>query len=148
MSFIQKFRPRKYILDSSVLIHSCQTALSNCISHGICIKQNCLFATSYNTLKNLWSLEKTYYRWQNQSLFLKNQLHGNISLRFGLEIMEGFSEILRHATFISKMFHQMFDRPFRRCHAKLPFLVLFIKRKFISMNRFIVPNLANPWRFR
>ena len=147
MSFIQMFRPGKYILDSS-LIHSCQTALSNYISHGICIKQNCLFATSYNTLKNLWSLGKTYYRWQNQSLFLKNQLHGNISLRFGLEIMEGFSEILRHATFISKMFHQMFDRAFRRCHAKLPFLVLFIKRKFISMNRFIVPNLANLWRLR
>ena len=53
MSFIQKFRPRKYILDSSVLIHSCQTALSNYISHGICIKQNCLFATSYNTWKKL-----------------------------------------------------------------------------------------------
>ena len=42
--------------------------------------------------------------------------------------MEGFSEILRHATFISKMFHQMFDRPFRRCHAKLPFLGLSIKK--------------------
>ena len=43
---------------------------------------------------------KTYYKWQNQSIFFfKKQLHGNISLRFGLEIMEGFSEILRHATF-------------------------------------------------
>ena len=29
------------------------------------------------------------------------------SLRFGLEIMEGFSEILRHATFISKVFNNM-----------------------------------------
>ena len=45
--------------------------------------------------------------------------------------MEGFSEILRDATFISKMFHQMFDRPFRRCHAKLPFFVLFIKTKIL-----------------
>ena len=112
------FRPRKYILDSS-LIRSCQTALSNYISHGLYIKQNCLFATSYNTLKNLGSLEKTYYRWQNQSLFFKNQLHGNISLRFGLEIMEGFSETLRHATFISKMFHQLtdlFDDVTQNCH--------------------------------
>ena len=50
-------------------------------------------------------------------------------LRFGLEIMEGFSEILRHATFISKMFHQMLDRPFRRCQAKLPFPLLSIKKK-------------------
>ena len=61
----------------------------------------------------------------------KNQLHGNISLRFGREIMEGFSEILRHATFLSKMFPQMFDRPFRRCHAKLPFLVLSIKKNHL-----------------
>ena len=35
---------------------------------------------------------------QSNNFFLKNQLHGNISLRFGREIMEGFSEILRHAT--------------------------------------------------
>ena len=63
-----------------------------------------------------------------KAFFLKNQLHGNISLQFGLEIMEGFSEILHHTTFISKMFHQMFDQPFRRCHAKLPFLMLSIKK--------------------
>ena len=36
---------------------------------------------------------------------------------------------MQHATFISKMFHQMFHRPFRRCDAKLRFLVLFIKTK-------------------
>ena len=64
--------------------------------------------------------------------FLKNQLHGNISLRFGREIMEDFSEILRHATFLSKIFHQMFDRPFRRCHAKLSFLVLSIKKNHLQ----------------
>ena len=29
------------------------------------------------------------------------------------------------------MFHQMFDRPFQRCHAKLPFFVLFIKTKIL-----------------
>ena len=68
---------------------------------------------------------------KSKHFFFKKQLHGNISLRFGLEIMEGFSEILCHATFISKMFHQMFDRPFRRCHAKLPFFVLFIKTKIL-----------------
>ena len=68
---------------------------------------------------------------KSKHFFFKKKLHGNISLRFGLEIMEGFSEILRHATFISKMFHQMFDRPFQRCHAKLPFFVLFIKTKIL-----------------
>ena len=47
MSFIHKFRPRKYILDSSVFLHSCQTAVSNYISHDhdICTKHNCLFPT-------------------------------------------------------------------------------------------------------
>ena len=68
---------------------------------------------------------------KSKHFFFKKQLHGNISVRFGLEIMGGFSEILRHATFISNMFHQMFDRPFRRCHAKLPFFVLFIKTKIL-----------------
>ena len=45
--------------------------------------------------------------------------------------MEGFNEILHHATVISKMFHQMFDQPFRRCHAKMPFLLLSIKKNHL-----------------
>ena len=34
MSFIQKFRPRKYILDSSVFMHSCQTTG---LSSSVCV---------------------------------------------------------------------------------------------------------------
>ena len=36
----------------------------------------------------------------------------------------------------------------RRCHAKLRFLVLFIKTEIDLMNRFIVPNFVNLWSFR
>ena len=52
--------------------------------------------------------------------------HFNLVLR---SWSQSFIEILGHTTFISKMFHQMFDRPFRRCQARLPFLLLSIKKK-------------------
>ena len=122
MSFIQKFRPRKYILDSWSFISArtqlLDSLLSNDISHEICIKQNCIFVTSYNTLKNLCSLDNTYYRWENQSIFLKNQLHGNISLRFGLEITEGFSECITQHLFqkcFTKCWTILFDDVTQNC---------------------------------
>ena len=122
-----------------MLIHSCQTALSNYISHEICIKQNCLFATSYNTLKNLWSLEKTCNRWQNQSIFFfKNQLHGNISLRFGLA-----SRNIYFKKCFPKCLTDLFDDVTQNWN-----FFCFPLKKIISMNRCIVPNLVNLWRFR
>ena len=207
MSFIEKFRPRKYILDSSVLIHSCQTALSNYISHEICIKQNCLFATSYNTMKNLWSLEKTYNRWQNQSIFFKepaswkhltsiwfwNHSLQNRRLSVGwargattsakrensrgekiekalffrraccrasrspnaqapvVQAMKSWRVLVKFCVTqhlfqkcFTKCLTDLFDDVTQNCH----FLCFPLKKKIISMNRCIVPNLVNLWRFR
>ena len=50
---------------------------------------------------------------------------------------------MRHATF-----QKCFTKCLTNSHAKLQFLVLFIKTKFISMNRFIIPSLVNPVLFQ
>ena len=145
MSFSQKFRPRKYILDSSVFMHSCQTAVSNYISHDhhICIKQ-LFISDKLQHFEEFVKPGKTCYRWQNQSIFFfKKKLHGNISLRFGLENMEGFSEFWVTQQLFQKCFTKcltnLFDDVMQNCH----FLCFSLKQKFFFMNRFIIPNLVN-----
>ena len=45
------------------------------------------------------------------------------------------------------MFHQMFDRPFQRCHAKLPFFVLFIETKILLHESIYRTEFSEPVTF-
>ena len=47
-----------------------------------------------------------------------------------------------------KMFHQMFHRPFRWCHAKLRFIVLFIKTKIHLHESIYRAESSQPVRFQ
>ena len=146
MSFIQKFRPRKYILDSSVFMHSCQTAVSNYISHDhdICIKHNCLFPTSYNTLKNLRSLEKLIIDGKIKAFFfLRNSFVETFHSDLVLKSWKVFVKFCVTQHLFQKCFTKcltdLFDDVTQNCH----FLCFSLKQKFFFMNRFIVPNLVN-----
>ena len=94
----------------------------------------------------LWRIceawKKTYYRWQSQSILFEEPA----SKTFHFDLVLKSRRVLVNAS--RNIYLKLFDSPFRRCHGKLRFLVLFIKTKFVSMNRFIVPNLVNLWRFR
>ena len=111
--------------------------LSNYILHEICIKLNCILATKFQHFEEIVRPGRNLLK-----IFFKNQLHGNISLRFGLEITEGFSECVTQHIFqkcFTKCFTDLFNDVMQNCD----FLSFSLKRKVISVNRFIVPNLVN-----